>query len=47
LALNGKKRRISKEDFDMAMAKAHIPQKAIENLWGRMVARAKKWPSFN
>lgn len=46
LTLNGKKRKISKEDFDMAMAKARIPQKAIENLWGRMVAGAKKWPSL-
>lgn len=46
LTLNGKKRKISKEDFDMAMAKAHIPQKAIENLWGRILVGAKKWPSL-
>ncbi|USD25935.1 HipA domain-containing protein [Flagellimonas marinaquae] len=46
LTLNGKKRKISKEDLDMAMAKAHIPQKAIENLWGRILAGAKKWPSL-
>ncbi|WP_318311727.1 HipA domain-containing protein [Flagellimonas crocea] len=46
LTLNGKKRKISKEDFDMAMAKARVPQKAMENLWGRMVAGVKKWPSL-
>ncbi|KAB7531497.1 type II toxin-antitoxin system HipA family toxin [Flagellimonas olearia] len=46
LTLNGKKRKISKEDFDMAMAKARVPQKAMENLWSRMVAGAKKWPSL-
>ncbi|MGF1558788.1 MAG: HipA domain-containing protein [Flavobacteriaceae bacterium] len=46
LTLNGKNRKIAKEDFDMAMAKARVPQKAIENLWVRMVAGAKKWPSL-
>lgn len=44
LTLNGKKRKISKVDFDMAMAKAHIPIKAIENLWARILNGAKKWP---
>ena len=32
LTINGKKRSITKADFDIAMAKAHIPKKAIENL---------------
>ncbi len=46
LTLNGKKRQISKADFNMAMTKARIPQKAIENLWGRILGGAKKWPSI-
>ncbi len=46
LTLNGKKRKISKADFNIAMAKARIPQKAIENLWGRILGGAKKWPSI-
>lgn len=46
LTLNGKKRKISKEDFDAAMTKAHIPNKAIENLWGRILGGAKNWSSI-
>ena len=44
LTLNGKKRRLTKTDFDSAMAKAHIPKKAIDNLWGRIIEGTKKWP---
>jgi serine/threonine-protein kinase HipA len=46
LTLTGKKRKITKVDFDTAMAKAHIPKKAIENLWARIVEGAKKWPEL-
>lgn len=46
LTLNGKKSKITKADFNAAMAKAHIPKKAIENLWDRIVEGAKKWPSL-
>jgi serine/threonine-protein kinase HipA len=46
LTLNGKKRKITKADFDTAMTKAHIPKKAIENLWGRIEEGAKKWPAL-
>jgi len=46
LTLNGKKRKITKADFDTAMANAHIPKKAIENLWGRIEEGAKKWPDL-
>ncbi|WP_036379634.1 HipA domain-containing protein [Muricauda sp. MAR_2010_75] len=44
LTLNGKKRKITKSDFNGAMAKAHIPIKAIENLWARILSGTKKWP---
>ncbi len=37
LTLNGKKRKINKADFDAAMMKVHIPKKAIENLWDRII----------
>src|SRR5690606_11215128 len=35
LNLNGKKRKLKRKDFNEAMAKVHIPEKAIENLWNR------------
>ena len=43
LTLTGKKRKITKSDFDTAMAKAHIPEKAIENLWNRIEKGMSKW----
>lgn len=46
LTLNGKKRKISKADFNIAIAKARIPQKAIENLWVRILGGVKIWPSI-
>ncbi|WP_108424451.1 HipA domain-containing protein [Flagellimonas amoyensis] len=46
LTLNGKKNKITKEDFDLAMEKAHIPKKAIENLWARVMDGTKKWPTL-
>ncbi len=46
LNLNGKKRKIEKADFNTAMYKAHIPKKAIENLWSRIVQGVEKWPTL-
>ena len=43
LTLNGKKSKITKADFVTAMEKAHIPKKAIENLWGRIASGIEKW----
>lgn len=45
LTLNGKKRKITKADFDSAMTKAHIPKKAMENLWGRIKSGVHLWPN--
>ena len=36
LTLNGKKRKLTRADFEHAMGKAQIPGKAIENLWVRI-----------
>lgn len=46
LTLNGKKRKLTKTDFDTAMERARIPKKAIENLWVRIMDGAKKWPNL-
>ena len=43
LNLNGKKRKLKRLDFDEAMTKAHIPKKAIQNLWKRIEKGMKKW----
>ncbi len=43
LTLNGKKRKISRVDFDTAMTNAHIPKKAIKNLWGRIEKGMDRW----
>jgi serine/threonine-protein kinase HipA len=46
LTLNGKKRKITKTDFNAAMTKAHIPKKAIENLWNRIEKGISEWPGL-
>lgn len=46
LNLNGKKRRIRRNDFNEAMAKAHMPERAIENLWGRIEKGMRGWPEI-
>lgn len=46
LTLNGKKRKIKKADFDAAMTTAHIPKKAIENLWVRIEGGIHLWPNL-
>jgi len=43
LNLNGKKRKLKREDFNRAMLKAHIPEKAIENLWKRIEKGMSEW----
>lgn len=43
LNLNGKKRKLSREDFNSAMSKSSIPAKAIENLWGRVESGVQSW----
>ncbi|MEW4922935.1 HipA domain-containing protein [Algibacter sp. 2305UL17-15] len=43
LNLNGKKRKLKRNDFNEAMLKAHIPEKAIENLWKRIERGMSEW----
>ncbi|MDX1774176.1 HipA domain-containing protein [Oceanihabitans sediminis] len=46
LNLNGKKRKLKRNDFNEAMVKAHIPEKAIENLWNRIEKGIQNWPQL-
>jgi len=46
LNLNGKKRKLKKEDFNEAMLKVSIPEKAIENLWKRIEKGMTEWPGL-
>jgi serine/threonine-protein kinase HipA len=46
LNLNGKKRKLNRNDFNEAMLKAHIPEKAIENLWKRIEKGMETWFSL-
>jgi len=43
LNLNGKKRKLKRKDFNEAMLKGHIPEKAIENLWKRIEKGMREW----
>lgn len=43
LNLNGKKGKLKRQDFNQAMAKAHIPEKAIQNLWKRIEKGMQHW----
>jgi len=43
LNLNGKKIKLKRKDFNEAMAKVHIPEKAIENLWNRIEKAMQNW----
>ena len=43
LNLNGKKRKLKRQDFNEAMSKSHIPTKAIENLWKRIEKGMQNW----
>ncbi|MDX1829318.1 MAG: HipA domain-containing protein [Lutibacter sp.] len=46
LNLNGKKRKLNREDFNKAMLKSKIPEKAIENLWNRIDKGIQNWPEL-
>ena len=46
LNLNGKKRKLKRGDFNEAMHKAHIPEKAIENLWKRIEKGMESWSTL-
>lgn len=46
LNLNGKKRKLKRKDFNEAMSKAQIPEKAIENLWNRIEKGMQNWPQL-
>lgn len=46
LNINGKKRKLKRGDFDEAMQKAHIPEKAIENLWKRIEKGIESWSTL-
>lgn len=43
LTLNGKKRKLTRRDFEIAMERARIPHKAIKNLWGRIETGMQSW----
>lgn len=43
LNLNGKKRKLKRGDFNETMLKAHMPEKAIENLWKRIEKGMSEW----
>lgn len=46
LNLNGKKRKLKRKDFNEAMLKAHIPERAIENLWKRIQKGMNEWSTL-
>lgn len=43
LNLNGKKKKLKRSDFETAMQKAHVPAKAISNLFKRIQKGMKSW----
>jgi len=43
LTLNGKKKKLKKQDFDTAMLNAGIPEKAVDNLWRRINKGMQEW----
>lgn len=43
LNLNGKKRKLNRDDFNQAMLNGGIPEKAIENLWKRIEKGMADW----
>lgn len=46
LNLNGKKRKLKRTDFNEAMLTAHVPEKAIENLWKRIEKGMSEWSTL-
>ncbi|WP_165748660.1 HipA domain-containing protein [Cellulophaga sp. Z1A5H] len=43
LNLNGKKKRLKRTDFDVAIEGSGIPKKAIQNIWKRIETGMEKW----
>lgn len=43
LTLNGKKSKLTRNDFERAMKTANLPQKAIHNLFNRVLEGSEKW----
>jgi serine/threonine-protein kinase HipA len=43
LNLNGKKRKITVNDFKSAMHKCHIPEKAMDNIFRKFEGIESKW----
>lgn len=43
LTLNGKKKKINRQDFDTAMINSGIPKRAVENLWVRIERGFRGW----
>jgi serine/threonine-protein kinase HipA len=46
LTLNGKKRKITRRDFEAAMGRFEIDQKAFDNIFERFKKAIPKWHDF-
>ena len=46
LTLNGKKKKITRKDFELSMAKSGIEPKVIENIFGKFEKLLPKWLKF-
>jgi serine/threonine-protein kinase HipA len=46
LTLSGKKRKIQRRDFEMAMSGFHISQRAFDNIFNRFFKSLNKWHHF-
>jgi len=46
LNLNGKKKKLKRKDFEIAMQKARIDQKSMDNIWGKFVQLLPTWHEF-
>ncbi|MEG0900333.1 MAG: hypothetical protein RSF40_11575, partial [Oscillospiraceae bacterium] len=44
--LNGKKRKIKRSDFQVAMSSSGLEEKIIENLFAKFTKAADKWLEF-
>ena len=46
LTLNGKKRKLSRKDFEIAMEKSGLDKKVISNIFRRFSEQISKWEKF-
>lgn len=46
LTLNGKKRKIKRSDFEIAMSNCRLEKKIVDNLFSKFVKVADKWATF-